>query len=181
MVLNRLWMQIICLSFDTSEVLYEYWNPPSLHVLLGAGRSGGAIQFYYSFGMKLHLCFSLRPDRENFMAGIGRYVHTDFSNSPKIKCKWNHNLSAMQAESVMFLDQWIILNNSVARAACRIYEAFPFLLMNNRQPSYSSRKNTAHTLHLQRRCAAFNYSHACQTVWHYNDNNVIIKGSSHVM
>lgn len=78
----------------------------------------------------------------------------------------------MQAESVMFLDQWIILNNSVARAACRIYEAFPFLLMNNRQPSYSSRKNT---------CAAFNYSHACQTVWHYNDNNVIIKGSSHVM
>lgn len=65
-------------------------------------QAGHALLFNFitPFGMKLHLCFRLlRPDRENFMAGVGGYSHTQ--TRPKILCKLEYNLNAMQAESVM--------------------------------------------------------------------------------
>lgn len=49
-------------------------------------QAGHALLFNFitPFGMKLHLCFRLlRPDRENFMARVGVYSHTQTRPKPK--------------------------------------------------------------------------------------------------
>lgn len=89
--------------YDFCRSFYEYSNAFSLHFLTGASRSGGAVQFYYSPGMKLHPLFLSSDQTEN----ISRLALADLraQASPKkktqIKCKWDPNLSATQAESVM--------------------------------------------------------------------------------
>lgn len=45
--------------------------------------------------------FAFSPDGENFTAGVGGCARRDLSKRPQIKCKWDHNLSAMPAEFVM--------------------------------------------------------------------------------
>lgn len=51
--------------YDFCRSFYEYSNAFSLHFLTGASRSGGAVQFYYSPGMKLHPLFLSSDQTEN--------------------------------------------------------------------------------------------------------------------
>lgn len=59
-------------------------------------RAGQAVlfNFIYFLAWNCISVFALRPDGGNFMAGVGSYMHTDFSKSPQIKCKWAENLRA---------------------------------------------------------------------------------------
>lgn len=67
-------------------------------------QPGQAVLFNFItlFSMKLHLCFrSLVPHRADFMAGVGGWARSHTSQTQEIKCKWEYNLKAMRAESVM--------------------------------------------------------------------------------
>lgn len=84
--------------------LWKFYITAQMHLLstFCQEQAGHALLFNFitPFGMKLHLCFRLlRPDRENFMAGVGEY--SQMQTRPKTECKSEYHLNAMQAESVM--------------------------------------------------------------------------------
>lgn len=69
-------------------------------------QAGQVVPFnFITFGMKLHLCFRLRPDGEKFHGSrwriCARRPLQKIKKNPQIKCKWERNLSAMQAECVI--------------------------------------------------------------------------------
>lgn len=89
--------------YDFCRSFYEYSNAFSLHFLTGASRSGGAVQFYYSPGMKLHPLFLSSDQTENisWLALADLRAQASPKKKPKSNANGDPNLSATQAESVM--------------------------------------------------------------------------------